>query len=215
MNNDTKNNNDKDADAKNNKKRIIDNSEDLKAKITESIEDFKLRAELLIANLKEGGDDGYDHSTTTAGEKGLKSGKVSELTVIAPLKEGGAERLKKVLEIAGGNLAGATRVGTLHDLRFVFLDNDTRVLFCTAYDGDWDPYIDDFATKIPELMDILFGSVEGWPGIKDPSVKQFILDHQITAAGWYVGVPHLTIQDIRRQDRIVKGINKALDEAQS
>ena len=210
MSNDSKNNN-----AKKNKKPVIDNSEDLKDKITESIDAFKLRANLLMANIKEGGDDGYDHSTTTAGEKGLKSGKVSELTVIAPLKEGGAERLKEILKIAGGNLKGATRVGTLHDLRFVFLDDDTRVLFCTAYDGDWDPYIDDFATKIPELMDILFGSVEGWPGIKDPSVKQFIIDHQITAAGWYVGIPHLTIQDIRRQDRIVKGINKALDEAQS
>ena len=198
-----------------NKKRIIDNSEDLKDKITESIDAFKLRADLLMANIKEGGNDGYDHSTTNAGEKGLKSGKVSELTVIAPLKEGGAERLKEILRIAGGNLKGATRVGTLHDLRFVFLDNDTRVLFCTAYDGDWDPYIDDFATKIPELMDILFGSAKGWPGIKDPGVKQFILDHQITAAAWYVGVPHLTIQDIRRQDRIVKGINKALDDAQS
>lgn len=208
MSTDSKNNNAK-------KKPVIDNSEDLKDKITESIDAFKLRANLLMANIKEGGDDGYDHSTTTAGEKGLKSGKVSELTVIAPLKEGGAERLKEILKIAGGNLKGATRVGTLHDLRFVFLDDDTRVLFCTAYDGDWDPYIDDFATKIPELMDILFGSVEGWPGIKDPSVKQFILDHQITAAGWYVGIPHLTIQDIRRQDRIVKGINKALDEAQS
>ena len=199
----------------NKKARIIDNSEDLKTKITESIDAFKLRAELLMANIKEGGDDSYDHSTTNAGEKGLKSGKVSELTVIAPLKEGGAERLKEILKIADGNLKGATRVGTLHDLRFAFLDNDTRVLFCTAYDGDWDPYIDDFATKIPELMDILFGSVEGWPGIKDPGVKQFILDHQITAAAWYVGVPHLTIQDIRRQDRIVKGINKALDDAQS
>ena len=210
MSTDSKNNN-----AKKNKKPVIDNSEDLKDKITESIDAFKLRANLLMANIKEGGEDGYDHSTTTAGEKGLKSGKVSELTVIAPLKEGGAERLKEILKIAGGNLKGATRVGTLHDLRFVFLDDDTRVLFCTAYDGDWDPYIDDFATKIPELMDILFGSVEGWPGIKDPSVKQFILDHQITAAGWYVGIPHLTIQDIRRQDRIVKGINKALDEAQS
>ena len=209
MSTDSKNNN-----AKKKKKPVIDNSEDLKDKITESIDAFKLRANLLMANIKEGGDDGYDHSTTTAGEKGLKSGKVSELTVIAPLKEGGAERLKEILKIAGGNLKGATRVGTLHDLRFVFLDDDTRVLFCTAYDGDWDPYIDDFATKIPELMDILFGSVEGWPGIKDPSVKQFILDHQITAAGWYVGIPHLTIQDIRRQDRIVKGINKALDEAQ-
>ncbi|SJM38304.1 hypothetical protein A1019T_02294 [Psychrobacter pasteurii] len=210
MSTDSKNNN-----AKKNKKPVIDNSEDLKDRITESIDAFKLRANLLMANIKEGGEDGYDHSTTTAGEKGLKSGKVSELTVIAPLKEGGAERLKEILKIAGGNLKGATRVGTLHDLRFVFLDDDTRVLFCTAYDGDWDPYIDDFATKIPELMDILFGNVEGWPGIKDPSVKQFILDHQITAAGWYVGVPHLTIQDIRRQDRIVKGINKALDEAQS
>lgn len=199
----------------NEKARIIDNSEDLKTKITESIDAFKLRAELLMANIKEGGDDSYDHSTSNAGEKGLKSGKVSELTVVAPLKEGGADRLKEILKIAGGNLKGATRVGTLHDLRFAFLDNDTRVLFCTAYDGDWDPYIDDFATKIPELMDILFGSVEGWPGIKDPSVKQFILDHQITAAAWYVGVPHLTIQDIRRQDRIVKGINKALDDAQS
>ncbi|WP_394211445.1 hypothetical protein [Psychrobacter piscatorii] len=210
MSTDVKNN-----DSKNNKKLVIDNSEDLKDKITESIDAFKLRANLLMANIKEGGDDGYDHSTTTAGEKGLKSGKVSELTVIAPLKQGGAERLKEILKIAGGNLKGATRVGTLHDLRFVFLDDDTRVLFCTAYDGDWDPYIDDFATKIPELMDILFGSVKGWPGIKDPSVKQFILDHQITAAAWYVGIPHLTIQDIRRQDRIVKGINKALDEAQS
>ena len=210
MSTDSKNNN-----AKKNKKPVIDNSEDLKDRITESIDAFKLRANLLMANIKEGGEDGYDHSTTTAGEKGLKSGKVSELTVIAPLKEGGAERLKEILKIAGGNLKGATRVGTLHDLRFVFLDDDTRVLFCTAYDGDWDPYIDDFATKIPELMDILFGNVEGLPGIKDPSVKQFILDHQITAAGWYVGVPHLTIQDIRRQDRIVKGINKALDEAQS
>ena len=99
MNNDTKNNNAKNADAKNNKKRIIDNSEDLKTKITESIDAFKLRAELLMANIKEGGDDSYDHSTSNAGEKGLKSGKVSELTVIAPLKEGGAERLKEILKM--------------------------------------------------------------------------------------------------------------------
>ncbi|MBM7420165.1 hypothetical protein M2254_001688 [Chryseobacterium sp. BIGb0186] len=121
--------------------------------------------------------------------------------------------MKKILEIANGNLGGATNVGTLHDLRIVLLDNDTRILFCTAYDGDWDPYINDFATKIPELMDIIFGNVEGWPGIKSPDVKQFILDHQITATGWYVGVPHLTVNDIRRQDKIVNGINIAIDDA--
>jgi hypothetical protein len=34
-------------------------------------------------------------------------------------------------------------------------DNDTRMLFATAYDGDWDAYIDDFATKIPDFLDII------------------------------------------------------------
>ena len=62
MSTDSKNNN-----AKKNKKPVIDNSEDLKDRITESIDAFKLRANLLMANIKEGGEDGYDHSTTTAG----------------------------------------------------------------------------------------------------------------------------------------------------
>ncbi len=177
------------------------------------IEDIALKAKLLMANFKEGSNDGFDHSVTSAGEKGKKSGKVSEFTVIAPLKKDGAEVLRKILEITNGNLSGATNVGTLHDLRIVFLENDTKILFCTAYDGDWDPYINDFATKIPQLMDIIFGNVEGWPGIADPGVKQFILDHQITASGWYVGVPHLTVNDVIRQDKLVKGINKAIDEA--
>ncbi|SKB61270.1 hypothetical protein SAMN05660477_00222 [Soonwooa buanensis] len=176
-------------------------------------ENLKLTAELIKANFSEGIDDGYDHSTTSAGKKGLRSGRVSELTALANLKPGGGENLKKIMEIANGNLKGATKVGTLHDLRIVLLENDTKILFCTAYDGDWDAYIDDFATKIPQLMDIIFGNVEGWPGIKDPSVKQFILDHQVTATGWYVGVPHLTVNDIRRNDKIITGLNKAIDEA--
>jgi hypothetical protein len=29
------------------------------------------------------------------------------------------------------------------------------MLFATAYDGDWDAYIDDFATKIPDFLDII------------------------------------------------------------
>lgn len=28
-------------------------------------------------------------------------------------------------------------------------------LFATAYDGDWDAYIDDFASKIPDFLDII------------------------------------------------------------
>ena len=79
-------------------------------------------------------------------------------------------------------------------MRFVFLDNDTKLLFATAYDGDWDPYIDDFATKIPNELDLLFFcNCEGWPGIHSPSVKDWIAKHQVPADGWYVANPNLTV----------------------
>ena len=59
-------------------------------------------------------------------------------------------------------------MGTVHDMRFVFLDNDTRMLFATAYDGDWDAYIDDFATKIPDFLDIIDSRVGGLAGDSQP-----------------------------------------------
>ena len=70
--------------------------------------------------------------------------------MIVPFAPGGADRLRAFLKLLGGNLAGADKVGSVHDMRFVFFDNDTRMIFATTYDGDWDPYIDDFATKIPD-----------------------------------------------------------------
>ncbi|WP_347881931.1 hypothetical protein [Sphingobium yanoikuyae] len=83
----------------------------------------------------------------SAGRVGAQSGNVSELTAIANLKPGGADRLKRIFGLVNGNFDGAQKVGTLHNMRFVFFDNDTRILFATAYDGDWDTYINDFATK--------------------------------------------------------------------
>src|SRR5262249_7869762 len=99
----------------------------------------------------------------TAGRIGLRQGKVSELTAIVKFAPGGATRLRALLNVLGNNFQGAEIVGTLHDMRFVFLDNDTKLLFATAYDGDWDPYIDDFSTKIPDALDVLFSNAEGYP----------------------------------------------------
>src|SRR5262245_33408737 len=76
-----------------------------------------------------------------AGRIGSRQGMVSELTLMLTLAPGGAERLRAVLQAQNGSFDGADRVGTLHDMRFVFLDNDRKLIFATAYDGDWDPYI--------------------------------------------------------------------------
>jgi hypothetical protein len=147
-----------------------------------------------------------------ANRVGLRDGQISELTVIVPLKPEGAKQLRAFLGSIGGRFAGADKVGTLHDMRFVLLD-DTKMLFATTYDGDWDSYINDFATLIPEAMDRLFGVVEGWPGITSPAVKDFIANHQITATGWYVAYPQATVADIRRGLKVRDALNALLDAA--
>jgi len=147
----------------------------------------------------------------SAGRVGRRQGKVSELTVIAPFAEGGATRLRGVLELLNGNFEGAEKVGTVHDMRFVFLEDDSKLLFATAYDGDWDPYIDDFATKIPDFMDILFSCFEGWPGIHSPQVKDFIAGYQVPASAWYVANPDLTVVETRRLQKVGKALDEFLD----
>jgi len=148
----------------------------------------------------------------SAGRIGARQGKVSELTGIFPFVEGGAKRLRGLLQLLEGNFQGADAVGTVHDMRFVFLDNDTKLLFATAYDGEWDPYIDDFATKIPNALDLLFCDAVGWPGIRSPKVKDWIVAHQVSAEAWYVANPNLTVAETRRLERVGKAVEELLDK---
>jgi hypothetical protein len=150
--------------------------------------------------------------TQNAGRIGARQGKVSELTGIIPFAKGGAKRLRGLLQALEGNFRGGDAVGTLHDMRFVFLDNDTKLLFATAYDGEWDAYIDDFVTKIPDAMDLLFCNIEGWPGIHSPSAKDFIAKHQIAAEAWYVATPNLTVAETRRLEHIGKAVEDFLEK---
>ena len=136
----------------------------------------------------------------SAGLIGARLGKRSELTIIVPL-------------VPGGNLSpGATKVGTLHDMRFVFFDNDTRLLFATSFDGDWDTYIDDFIALIPDYLDLMDSAWEGWPGISDAGAKDYLIKHQITAEGWFVAEPDLTLAEIQRLKRIGKAVDEFLDK---
>ena len=148
----------------------------------------------------------------SAGRVGARLGKRSELTIIVPLAAGGAKRLRTFLQLLGGNLSpGASKVGTLHDMRFVFFDNDTRMLFATSFDGDWDTYIDDFVALIPDYLDIIDSAWEGWPGIRSAGAKDYLVKHQITADGWFVANPELTLAEIDRLKRIGNAVDQFLD----
>jgi len=150
--------------------------------------------------------------SVSAGRVGLRQGKVSEFTAIWKFAPGGAKRLRTLLKALGGSFQGADKVGTVHDMRFVFLDNDTKLFFCTAYDGDWDPYIDDFATKIPNEMDLVFSNLEGWPGIRSPKIKDFIASSALTADGWYVASPNVTVAEGKKLEKVGSAVDEFLDK---
>jgi hypothetical protein len=148
-----------------------------------------------------------------AGRIGLRQGQVSELLVFLPFIEGGAKRLRGLLQLLEGNFRAADAVGTVHDMRFVFVDNDTKLLFATAYDGDFDPYIEDFAAKIPNAMDIWLSNCEGYPGMRDPkAAADWIAKHQIAAEAWYVNSPNLTAAETRKLERVGKAVDEFLDK---
>ena len=149
----------------------------------------------------------------TAGRIGARQGKVSELTVFLPFVKGGAQRLRGLLQLLQGNFRAADAVGTVHDMRFVFVDNDTKLLFATAYDGDFDPYIADFAAKIPNAMDLWLCNFEGFPGMRNPKAPaDCIAKHQIAAEAWYVNSPNLTAAETRKLEGVGKAVDELLDK---
>src|SRR5699024_3248109 len=81
---------------------------------------------------------------TTAGRVGLRQGQVSELTVIAQLKKGGADKLREKLKDNPKQAEVMARIATVNDMRWDIFDDDKQRLFVTAYDGYWVSYIDDF-----------------------------------------------------------------------
>ena len=101
----------------------------------------KTALENVIRSVQSGAPGTDSAPMESAGRIGAHRGKVSELTTLLPIKPTAAKRMRAFLELLHGSLGnqGVDKVGTVHDMRFVFLDNDTKLLFCTAYDGDWDP----------------------------------------------------------------------------
>ena len=53
---------------------------------------------------------------------------------------------------------------------------------------------------------------EGWPGIRSPHAKDYLAEHQVTAEGWYVGSPDLTVVETRRLQRIGQAVEEFLDK---
>ena len=121
-----------------------------------------------------------------------------------------------------GHLA---RVQTIHFARWVFLDGKSRVVFASNYDGGHQAYMDDFINKVAWGLNLLFSNGIGWPRTRwlihggariEQRFKHFQRRHQLPTQVWYKAYPGLALVDLRRNQRIREGLERAwMSDAQA
>jgi hypothetical protein len=154
---------------------------------------------------------------TEAARTGITVGPTSEFSLFFDVRPGQQREIREAvttLQHSPGYRPGDYElpIATIHEARFVLFDDDTRLLFATSFDGPWDAYMEDFASKPLKLFDSIFQHVEGYEGLPDlAAVKAFILSAQHPASGYsrnYGG----TVKEIRKAQRVNDAFQRVLDD---
>ena len=148
---------------------------------------------------------------------GVRVGSASEFSLFFRVRPGQEQELREAVEAlqnAPGYRPGdfGMPIASIHEARFVLFDDDTRLLFATSFDGPWDAYMEDFASKPLQLFDSIFRHVEGYEGLPDlAAVKEFILSAQVTAGAYARNYP-VTVKEIRKALRVNEAFQRVLDD---
>ena len=155
--------------------------------------------------------------STGTSRPGVRVGSASEFSLFFRVRPGHESDLREAvqaLQDSPGYRPGDydLPIATIHEARFVLFDEDTRLLFATSFDGPWDAYMEDFASKPLQLFDSIFRHVEGYEGLPDlAAVKDFILSAQVTAGAYARNYPG-TVKEIRKARRVNQAFQQVLDD---
>jgi hypothetical protein len=124
-------------------------------------------------------------------------GKVTELTLINPVKRGHAPALRQVLsDIDPMNIRP---LETIHFARWVLFDDDTRLLFTSNFDGVLVDYLQDFVRVMPDGMDGIWMHCEEYPqrGCRDfEAFNAWVERFQLPTTLWYAAYPSGSVKDV-------------------
>ena len=156
-------------------------------------------------------------TSATPTPPGLRVGSASEFSLFFKVLPGHTEALRDALtdlQHSPGYSPGDYEmpIAVIHEARFVLFDDGERLLFATSFDGSWDSYMVDFASKPLQLFAAIFQHVEGFGGLPDlDAVKDFILGAQVTAAAYARNYPG-TVKELRKAGRLNKAFQQVLDD---
>lgn len=124
-------------------------------------------------------------------------GKVTELTLINPVKAGHAAALREFLSRI--NPLTIRPLETIHFARWVLFDDDTRLLFTSNFDGSLHDYLQDFVQVMPDGMDGIWQHCEEYPerGCRDfEAFKAWVQRYQLPTTLWYAAYPAGSVKDV-------------------
>jgi hypothetical protein len=131
----------------------------------------------------------------------------SPLTLVMPIKDGGAEGLRALIEGLGKLPvnpvdAALDELHNVHFARFVLLENDTRLAVITTYDGEFRKYIMDFIDVLGPVFDQVLSFVCDWPSEHPVQTYRdefldYVEAHDLRCLGsFYSAYPQLPVNDI-------------------
>jgi Dyp-type peroxidase family len=148
-------------------------------------------------------------------------GGVSDLTLLAPIKQGlipslesatyktRVQRLLRTLNSLRSSSHeyvllrafsdAVERVGKINSVRVAIVEPDDRVLLAVTFDGAWQSYIRVLWQKVGALLDVIFCNTEDYVSAVDHTFEEWLewANRVQIETSFFYGMPEATVDDIR------------------
>ena len=147
---------------------------------------------------------------------GPKVGSRTGFTAIVKVKPGHEQELREMIAADQGKprtQEALREIGTLHEFRWAMFDDDRRMIFASAFDGDWEKYVQDFGTsKVGAIIDRNLQHCEDWGGITDPGASENLLSYAVPAVQYESAYPEPSCRQVVKAWALQKAFQQVLDD---
>src|SRR5262245_11177339 len=151
---------------------------------------------------------------------GNRHGVKSEATALFTVKPGHAEELRAACQRFAAKLKTAPfnvlqHIG-LHYTRLVVVNNGANLIWLTAFDTDFAPYVDDGVNMfgVGTWYDWLQHCTEcpdGFEHFTGPHVREVILNNATSPDGYFEAFPDLTMGQIKKAQRVREALEQVVE----
>src|SRR5262245_12665507 len=155
---------------------------------------------------------------------GARHGVKSEATALFTVKPGHAEELRAACRRFAAKLKTAPfdvlqRIG-LHYTRLVVVNDGRNLIWLTAFDTDFAPYVDDGVQMFGvgtwyDWLQHCSECPDGFERFTGPQVREVILRCASTADGYFEAFPDLTMAEIKKCQRVRAALEQVLEQPEA